>query len=129
MTDYVVIDTDVFSFLFKRSAFGQQYLSYLVERTVCISFQTVAELYHWGEARCAKLEEWLHHYVILPYDNATARAWAHIKTVCDAQGRPISAQDAWIAACALRHNCPLVTHNRKDYEYIPQLQLISEVKG
>jgi tRNA(fMet)-specific endonuclease VapC len=104
MEDYLVIDTDVFSFLFKRSTFGEQYIPYLVERTVCISFQTVAELYHWAEKhhwgtnRCAKLEEWLHHYVILPYDNETARAWAHIKTVREAQGRPISAQDAWIAA-------------------------------
>jgi len=134
MTDFVVIDTDVFSFLFKRSAFGERYLVHLTQRTVCVSFQTVAELYHWAEKykwggpRCAKLEAWLHHYVILPYDNATARAWGHIKTVSETQGHPISAQDAWIAACALRHNCPLVTHNRKDYAHIPQLQLISEAE-
>jgi predicted nucleic acid-binding protein len=34
--------------------------------------------------------------------------------------------DAWVAAVALRHGMPLVTHNRKHFEDIPDLTLISE---
>ena len=34
----------------------------------------------------------------------------------------------WIAACALRHSIPLVTHNSKDFVGIPGLKVISEVE-
>jgi tRNA(fMet)-specific endonuclease VapC len=39
---------------------------------------------------------------------------------------PISPQDAWIAACAIRHNCPLITHNASDYANISGLTIITE---
>lgn len=39
---------------------------------------------------------------------------------------PISAADAWIAATALLYGVPLVTHNRKDFEGIDGLVVISE---
>ena len=42
------------------------------------------------------------------------------------KGHPINAGDAWIAATALRHDLPLVTHNRSDFEHIPGLAVISE---
>ena len=35
-------------------------------------------------------------------------------------------KDAWIAATALRHGLPLVTHNRRHFESIPALRVISE---
>jgi len=37
------------------------------------------------------------------------------------QGRPISVQDAWVAACALRYGCSLLTHNAADFAGITGL--------
>ena len=42
------------------------------------------------------------------------------------KGRPISFNDAWIAACAVKHGVPLVTHNPKDFEQISGLNIVSE---
>jgi hypothetical protein len=44
----------------------------------------------------------------------------------DGSDRTIAANDKWIAACALRHAIPLVSNNRKHFENIPGLTLISE---
>ena len=43
-----------------------------------------------------------------------------------AAGRNVPANDLWIAACAIRHSIPLVTHNSKDFAGIPRLIVISE---
>lgn len=37
-------------------------------------------------------------------------------------------QDAWIAATALRHTIPLVTHNPSDFQYITNLELRTTIK-
>lgn len=41
------------------------------------------------------------------------------------RGRRIECADGWIAATALRHDIPLVTHNRADYLGVPGLRVIS----
>ena len=38
----------------------------------------------------------------------------------------IQPNDAWIAACAVRHAVPLVTHNAKDFEGITSSDIITE---
>ncbi len=42
------------------------------------------------------------------------------------QYRVHAAQDAWVAACALRHGYPLITHNAVDYAGVSGLTMISE---
>ena len=42
------------------------------------------------------------------------------------QGHPVGEADAWVADVAIRHNMPLVTHNRKHFDGIPGLTVISE---
>jgi tRNA(fMet)-specific endonuclease VapC len=127
--DAVVLDTDVCSFLFKRDSRAELYRSDLEGRRLCLSFQTVAELYQWaelhswGEDRRKRLEEWLKNFVVLPFDNETCRCWARVQAA--RRHRNISAQDAWIAACALRYDYPLITHNSEDFARIPSLTVIS----
>lgn len=87
---YVVLDTDVCSFLFRRDERAERYRS---------------------------------HLLILPYDNETARAWARIRA--ERKPTPIAPQDAWIAACAIRHKCPLITHNASDYADISGLVILT----
>ena len=78
----VVLDTDVWSFLFKGDSRAEQYRPYLEDNVLCISFQTVAELYQWietagwGEKRRERLHRWLRRFQVLGYDDPTALIWA-----------------------------------------------------
>jgi predicted nucleic acid-binding protein len=127
----IVLDTDVWSFLFKADSRAEHYRPYLEDNVLCISFQTVAELYQWietaswGEKRREKLHQWLRHFQVLGYDDATALVWARIRSAREKQGRPLSAQDAWVAACTLRHGSMLLTHNASDYEGIQDLDVVT----
>ena len=51
--------------------------------------------------------------------------WAEVTVAAQARGYRIECADAWIAATALRHDVPLVTHNCGDYLGVPGLKLIS----
>mgnify|MGYP001817369524 CR=1 FL=1 len=128
----LIVDTDVVSFLLKGDTRAQLYRPHLQDKTLALSFMTVAELYqwayvrNWGERKLTRLEEKLHRYVIVPSDNELCKQWASICVQRKRLGRPISVQDAWIAATALRHSCPLVTHNGDDFSDIAGLEVISE---
>jgi tRNA(fMet)-specific endonuclease VapC len=129
----VVVDTDVISFLLKDDTRAQTYRPHLQDKTLVLSFMTVAELYqwayrrNWSEKRRAWLEDRLHTFVIAPYDNDLCRQWATICVERQRLGKPISVQDAWIAATAVRHRVPLVTHNATDFAEITGLTVISQL--
>jgi predicted nucleic acid-binding protein len=40
-------------------------------------------------------------------------------------GRVVAANDLWIATSAIRHSIPLLTHNRKHFDGIPRLKIVS----
>jgi len=65
----------------------------------------------------------LSNYLVIPVDQPLCREWAQVRSDRQSAGRPISPQDAWIAATALRHDLPLVTHNSKDFLDIPHCGL------
>lgn len=52
--------------------------------------------------------------------------YAELKAKLLKAGRQIGDNDLWIAATAIRHSIPLISHNRKHYDEIPGLVLISE---
>ena len=124
----ILVDTNVVSYRHKQDTRAALYEPLLVGHNLLICFETVAELYEWaiahrwGAPRVQDLRETLADYLLLPYDDATAWRWAEVRTI---KGRPIDIGDAWIAATALRHNLPLVTHNRRHFEQVPGLQVIS----
>lgn len=62
---------------------------------------------------------------ILAFDSGAADIYARIVAQRSAQGRPISTEDAQIAATALQHRMALVTRNTRDFDLIPDLQLIN----
>jgi predicted nucleic acid-binding protein len=132
--DVVLLDTDVVSFLLKGDSRAFSYAPHLQDRGLAISFMTVAELFQWaairkwGARRIGELEVGLQNYVLLPLDIGVCRVWGEIRARCRAAGRPISPQDAWIAATAIRHAVPLVTHNPTDYEVIEELELITATR-
>jgi tRNA(fMet)-specific endonuclease VapC len=129
MSRPVVVDTDVFSFLYKLDTRAAAYDKHLAATNPHLAFATVAELRRWtivrgwARPRINVLEAAIAKYVIVHSDDATASEWARVMSI---KGRPIAEGDAWVAAVALRHNLPLVTHNRKHFDGIPGLTVISE---
>jgi len=128
----VILDTDVFSFLMRpKDTRGDAYRPHVKGKTVAVSFITVGELYHWAEKRkwSAKsrqnLEERLKAVVIVPYDAELCRTYGRVRASLPT-GLVVAANDLWIAACAIRHAITLVTNNRKHFERIPGLTIISE---
>jgi tRNA(fMet)-specific endonuclease VapC len=131
MQQALLIDTDVCSYLFRDDTRAAGYRPLLENNLLCLSFQTIAELHQWaslrrwGEARRVKLAAWLRQFVILSPTILTAEHWGRIRASAQHLGRPMSPQDAWIAACALEHDLPLLTHNVKHFSEVERLRLVT----
>jgi tRNA(fMet)-specific endonuclease VapC len=125
----LLLDTNVVSYLFKQASQAKLYEPHLQDARLAISFITVGELYRWaierdwGEKRRLDLEERLRNYLVIPFDIELCKKWAEVKSI---RGLNPPDSDAWIAATALHHDIPLVSHNKKHFENIPNLTLISE---
>jgi predicted nucleic acid-binding protein len=61
---------------------------------------------------------------VLPFDEGTASHYAALVAHRTRIGRPITVEDAQIAAIALRHGLVLATRNSKDFQEIPGLTLL-----
>ena len=129
----VLVDTDVFSFLMKpHDSRGPLYSPHVKGKRMCVAFITVGELLFgafkrkWGARKIDDLKRRLRSVVIVPYDSRLCYTYADLKVKTTTAGRPRPDNDLWIAACAIRHSIPLVSHNRSDFEGIPGLVLISE---
>lgn len=126
----ILLDTDVASFILKGSDYAAPYQPILSGQELALSFMSVAEMFQWallrqwGDRRFAQLEHYLSNYLVIPVDQPLCKTWAQVRAARQGVGRAISPQDAWIAATALRHDLPLVTHNSKDFLDIPNLRLI-----
>ena len=127
----IIADTNVVSYLMKGADIGQRYKRHLAGKVVGIVFVTVAEMHYgaekngWGEKRRQQLEEHLKNFVVLPYNNDIAKVYARVVVERERSGRPIGWPDAWIAATAVWHGLPLVTHDA-DFGGITGLQVVTE---
>src|SRR5215470_11803615 len=125
-----LVDTDVVSFIFNDSPLGIPYRQYMRKRTLCISFMTRAEiergmrLADWGEKKRGEMTRFVTaKFAVIHTNDAICRKWAEITSI---KGRPVAYADAWIAATAIVYRVPLITHNRKHFEGIAGLKVISE---
>jgi predicted nucleic acid-binding protein len=104
------------------------WLSDVDEDRVFISAVTLAEL-RYGIARLEdggrrkRLDEWLRDDLpsrfegrVLPIDGQVADIWGEVMAQREAQGRPMSVMDAFIAATAKVHELTLVTRNTSDFK-------------
>lgn len=134
--DEILLDTDVFSFLLRqedtRASF---YRPHLLDRIVVLSYVTIGELYFWAERRkwgaerLRLMEGAIRATTVVRYDLEVCRTYARLKSALrnpSGSHKVIGDNDLWIAACAVRHGLPLITHNRRHFEGIPGLNIISE---
>ena len=72
----------------------------------------------------ATYEAWLasqlSHFDILAVTAETAIAYAALRAALKRSGRPIPANDAWIAALALQHKLPVLSRDRH-FDVVPDL--------
>jgi tRNA(fMet)-specific endonuclease VapC len=128
----MLLDTNIVGYFFRNDTRARLYERHLTGQQRFISFATVAELYQWtllrtfSPANKKRLLEHIDTHVVISFDDQLAWTWARIKAASVQTGKSISPNDAWIAATAIRHNLPLITHNRRHFEGISGLLLISE---
>jgi tRNA(fMet)-specific endonuclease VapC len=132
MTSIRVIDTDVWSYLYKGRDEAKLYEPHLQGNVLVVSFQTQAELIRWsltagwGERRRKDLESCMQNYVVEHSSKALCLRWAEAIESARRNGRPISTADAWIAATALLFEAPLITHNKSHFMGVDGLSVIFE---
>jgi tRNA(fMet)-specific endonuclease VapC len=72
----------------------------------------------------ASYEAWLGSYLgqfdVLPVTDETAVAYAALRVILKRSGRPIPANDAWIAALALQHRLPVLSRDAH-FDVVPHL--------
>ena len=124
----LVVDTNVVSYLLKKSALGLAYERLIGDRIRGVTGSTIAELCggavigRWGEKRCEEQLDYLEGFAHVPETADMARLCGVLRGQRSRIGRPIDWPDAWAAACALWLDVPLVTHD-KDLEGIPGLRV------
>ena len=127
----IVVDTDVASYIFNWHSLAQRYSDALRGSELILSFMSIAELRMgaisagWGNRRRLLLERFVQGFELVYADNNLCTVWARIRADARAAGRGLSPQDAWIAATALALDTPLATHNRRDFEHVRKLRLLS----
>jgi tRNA(fMet)-specific endonuclease VapC len=111
---------------------GALYRPHVAGKTPCISFITVGELLFgaarnvFGERRRADLNQGIRRATIVPYDLELCRVYGELRAQLEKAGRVVAPNDLWIAASALRHSLPLISNNRRHFQDIPGVVLISE---
>lgn len=77
-------------------------------------------------ARQAHLQQAEADFDALPLDSASARTFGQVAAALRSAGRKPAARayDALIAAIAIAHDLPVVTANPKNFEGIPDLEVI-----
>lgn len=127
----IVVDTDVASYIFNWHSLAERYANAIRGSELILSFMSVAELRMgamfagWSSNRRFLLERFVRGFELFYPDNDLCTLWARIRADARAIGRAVSPQDAWIAATALALDAPLATHNRRDFENIRNLRLLS----
>ena len=131
-----LLDTNVVS-EWAKSKPNSSVLTWLAEvdeDRVFLSVVTLAELRRCVERlsvgeRRKRLEIWLQDDLplrfesrVIPVDELVANAWGRVVARREAQGRPINAMDALIAATASIHSLTLVTRNEAGFQ--PTLKAI-----
>jgi tRNA(fMet)-specific endonuclease VapC len=117
----VLLDTTVASLLHpkkKGTEIREKYEKHMRGQTLALSFQSVAELWHWaerngwGEKARRELDSFVRRFLVIPYDYELAQVWARVMEESQKEGRRFEAGDCWIAATAVHRGIPLLAHDK-----------------
>lgn len=124
-----LLDTNIVIYVIKqRPRQALQVFNQHVGR-MAISAITLAELFHGAEksnapaVNLAVIEDFCSRLEVLPYLARAAQHYGAIRAALERQGLPIGVNDLHIAAHARSEGLTLVTHNTREFERVPALQL------
>lgn len=129
----LIADTNVLSYIFRRSSLGLEYEELIGRRHVGVTGCSVAELRRgaalarWGERKLQEQCRFLDQFTHVPDTREMAELCGAIHATRYRIGEPIDWPDAWVAAAALWLDVPLVTHDR-DLEGIVGLRVLTAHK-
>ena len=116
-----MLDTNVLADLIKNPA-GRIWarIAELGEANVCTSIIVACELRFGARKKnapllTARIERLLQAIEVLSLDGDVDRAYAEVRTMLEAAGRPSGANDLLIAAHAVNEDCILVTDNVSEF--------------
>ena len=104
-------------------------LQALPPAVVCVCAIVKAEMYFGAmksidPAHTLALQRaFLNAFESLPFDDAAAEAYGHLRAELTRHGTPIGPNDLMIAAIALAHDLILVTHNTAEFSRVIGLRL------
>ncbi len=126
---YLLDTNTIVRYLNGRAPNVQVRLSAVPLAELAVSAIVVAEL-RYGAAKSlnpakalAAQDQLLSLIDTIPFDQAAADAYGHIRATLEQQGRPIGANDLLIAATALSRHMTLVTHNTSEFSRVAGLLL------
>jgi tRNA(fMet)-specific endonuclease VapC len=123
-----MLDTDICSYIIKNQReLANAFIDHQ-DHDICISVITYAELlYGVKNSRSSRIEtevkKFLSLTAIVDWSEAAARQYAEIKDFLKRNGSPIGNMDMLIAASAIAINAAVVTHNKKHFRLVPNLNL------
>ncbi len=126
----VMLDTNICIYIIKQKPetvlkkfhhlkVGDVYLSSVTYAELCFG---VEKSHHPVKNKMA-LDAFTAPLEIVPFDDAAAKEYGHLRAWLEKQGRPIGSLDMMIAAHALSMNLPLATNNTKEFKRVPHLKL------
>lgn len=120
----ICLDTNIIIELFKGNRVIGAELASQPTSSLCISAVVAAELYQGvlNGAELKRIEAGIARFVLLPTEAVIGANMLLLMRQFTLSHR-LSFPDALIAATSLHYGLPLFTLNRKDFRYIPGLQL------
>jgi tRNA(fMet)-specific endonuclease VapC len=129
-----MVDTNIASFIIKGSAKVKEQLQKVPMSAICISSITEAELLL-GVAKKPQatqlpkiVNEFLLRVKVVPFSSDAAKAYAHLRSACENEGKSLSCMDMLIAAHALEQEAVLVTNDKAFYHLEHYLALADWTK-
>lgn len=122
-----LLDTNILIDLIKNPGGRVKERSAIIgEANICTSIVVACELRFGARKKnapllTARIERLLQTIEVLPLDADVDRAYAEVRAMLEATGRPSGANDLLIAAHAVNEDCILVTNNESEFVRIAGL--------
>ena len=131
----IVVDTNVINYMLKKQPQFEKFRPFLERKQLVLSFASVAELFFWKrivkdekerKRRMRILQEFIRRCMVIHSSLSLCIRAASLAYLFQKRGSKFRRKwhDIWIAATAIELNIPLVTNNKKDFSWIPQLELL-----
>lgn len=122
-----LLDTNILTDLIRNPGGRvKEHIARVGEANVCTSMIVACELRFGARKKnapllTARVERLLQSIEVLPFDGDVDRAYAEVRAMLEALGRPSGANDMVIAAHAVNEDCILVTNNESEFVHVAGL--------